>query len=82
LPRGAVFGRLARAMNDLHDPHPITPAQQAAFREQGFIKLKNVFPPATPARYGQAITDEVARRNTMPNQWRSGRRMRRRFCRS
>ncbi len=52
-------------MNDLHDPYPITPAQQAAFREQGFIKLKNVLTPATLARYGQAISDEVARRNTM-----------------
>lgn len=46
-------------------PYPLTPEQIAHFRRDGFIKLKNVMSPEALAYYGNIITPEVFRLNTM-----------------
>lgn len=48
---------------DLATPFALTPAQIAAFRRDGFIKLKEVLSPATLAHYGAEIRREVAERS-------------------
>src|SRR5205814_561148 len=48
---------------DLAQHYPLTAVQVAAFRANGYIKLKQVLSPATLAHYGAAITAEVQRRN-------------------
>ena len=48
---------------DLDSPYPLTEAQIRRFREDGFVKLKNVLSPSTIAHYGRAITAEVKRLN-------------------
>ena len=48
---------------DLATPFALTPTQIAAFRRDGFIKLKEVLSPATLAHYGAEIRREVAERS-------------------
>lgn len=43
--------------------YPLTREQIGQFREQGFIKLKNVLPPEILAHYGAEITAQVRRLN-------------------
>src|SRR3954468_16523334 len=50
---------------NLNSPYLLAPAQIQSFRDNGFVKLKNVLTPATIARYGPAITDAVKRLNKM-----------------
>jgi len=50
---------------DLKSQYPLKPEQIRAFREQGFVKLKEVLSHATIAHYGPAITDAVKRLNKM-----------------
>ena len=49
---------------DLDTPYPITPEQIAAFREHGFIKLKQVLSPEVLAHYGREITRLTIELNT------------------
>lgn len=49
---------------DLDAHHPLTDAQRAFFRENGYIKLKNVLSPQTLEFYGREITEQVKRLNT------------------
>ena len=49
---------------DLDTPYPITPAQIEAFREHGFIKLKEVLSPEVLAHYGRQITRLTIELNT------------------
>ena len=51
--------------HDLTAPYPLTPAQLAQFRAQGFIKLKNVLSAATLDDYGREITAQVVRLNAL-----------------
>ena len=51
--------------NDLASEYPLSDAQIAQFREQGFIKLKNVFSQAALDHYGKVITDCVKARNDL-----------------
>jgi ectoine hydroxylase-related dioxygenase (phytanoyl-CoA dioxygenase family) len=44
--------------------YPLTDAQVAAYRRDGFVKLRNVLSAETIARYGAVIASEVARLNT------------------
>jgi ectoine hydroxylase-related dioxygenase (phytanoyl-CoA dioxygenase family) len=56
----------ARPMNrptDLDAPYTLTPEQIAAFRRDGFIKLKQVLSPETLAQFGAVITAEVLERS-------------------
>jgi ectoine hydroxylase-related dioxygenase (phytanoyl-CoA dioxygenase family) len=46
---------------ELNARYSLTPAQIAQFREQGFIKLKQVLSPAALEHYGREITDWVLR---------------------
>jgi ectoine hydroxylase-related dioxygenase (phytanoyl-CoA dioxygenase family) len=48
---------------ELDSPYPLTSQQIRSFRENGFVKLKNVLSPATIEHYGAAITAEVKRLN-------------------
>ena len=50
---------------DLDSPHPLSDDQIRAFRERGYVKLKEVLSPATLLRYGDAITAEVKRLSKM-----------------
>ena len=50
---------------DLDTPYPLTPEQIAAYRRDGFIKLKNVLSPEVIAHYGAVISAEVQRLNTL-----------------
>lgn len=66
--RGIVMTLLAgtpstASLHDLDGHHPLTSAQCARYRQQGFIKLKEVLSPATLAECGAAISTEVARRS-------------------
>jgi ectoine hydroxylase-related dioxygenase (phytanoyl-CoA dioxygenase family) len=49
--------------SDLDGVHPLTEDQIKKFRQEGYIKLKNVLAPATLAYYGKEITDQVFRLN-------------------
>ena len=53
------------AKPDIDSPYPLTAAQIAQFRRDGFIKLKNVLSPEALDYYGKIITPEVFRLNTM-----------------
>lgn len=56
-------------MNDilqaLNQPYPLREADIHFFRENGFAKLKNVFPPEILNYYGEIITQKVIELNTM-----------------
>ncbi len=49
---------------DLDRPYPISPEQIARFREDGFIKLKQVFTPEELGHYGDEITRLTIALNT------------------
>ena len=49
---------------DLDSPYPLTGAQRAFFRENGYIKLKSALSPQTLEFYGREITEQVKRHNT------------------
>ncbi|MGB8356531.1 MAG: phytanoyl-CoA dioxygenase family protein [Chthoniobacteraceae bacterium] len=48
---------------DIDSPYTITPEQIAFYKENGFIKLKNVLPAETLRHYGNEITKKVAELN-------------------
>lgn len=52
-------------MNELHKHYPLTEAQILQFREDGFIKLKNVFSKETFDKYASTITRLVHEANRM-----------------
>ncbi|MEX1276276.1 MAG: phytanoyl-CoA dioxygenase family protein [Bacteroidota bacterium] len=52
-------------MKNLQAPYPVSEAQQAFFRERGYIKLKNVLPPVLIDRYRNEITHVVLERNPL-----------------
>jgi ectoine hydroxylase-related dioxygenase (phytanoyl-CoA dioxygenase family) len=47
----------------IHDPYPLTADQVAAYRRDGFVKLKNVLSAEAIAHYGAIIASEVGRLN-------------------
>jgi ectoine hydroxylase-related dioxygenase (phytanoyl-CoA dioxygenase family) len=49
---------------DIDSPYPLQPAQIAAFRHNGYIKLKQVLSPAALAHYGREITRLTIELNT------------------
>lgn len=49
---------------DLDTPYPLTPEQIASFRENGYIKLKDVLSPEILKHYGDEITRQVIALNT------------------
>lgn len=51
--------------SDLNSEYVLTADQKQFFRDKGYIKLKNVFAPATLKHYGDEITDQVFRLNNM-----------------
>ncbi len=51
--------------DDLQGRHPVSAADIAYLRENGYIKLKNVLRPETVQYFDRAITDQVKRLNTM-----------------
>jgi ectoine hydroxylase-related dioxygenase (phytanoyl-CoA dioxygenase family) len=53
------------AFADLDNPYPLTLEQIAMFREQGYIKLKDVLSSRTLAHYGKEISAKVRELNTM-----------------
>jgi ectoine hydroxylase-related dioxygenase (phytanoyl-CoA dioxygenase family) len=52
-------------LDDLHGHHPVSPADIAFLRENGYIKLKHVLRPETVQYFDRVITDQVRRLNTM-----------------
>ena len=50
---------------DLDSPYALTPPQVAFYRENGFLKLKDVFSSETLSRYGREITRKVHELNTL-----------------
>ena len=50
---------------DIDSPYQLSPSQIAQFREQGFIKLKNVLSPEVLEHYGREITKQVLELNTL-----------------
>lgn len=49
---------------NLNAPYPLTPAQIAQFRRDGFIKLKEVHDADSMVHYGSAITHLTIELNT------------------
>jgi len=49
---------------DLDSPYPVTPEQIQFFRDNGYIKLKNVLPADALAYYSEEITRKVRELNT------------------
>jgi len=49
---------------DIDSPYTVTPEQIAYFREQGYIKLKQVLSPEVLAHYGRQISRKVQELNT------------------
>jgi ectoine hydroxylase-related dioxygenase (phytanoyl-CoA dioxygenase family) len=59
-----TLAHLARPqLDDLAEHHPLSDQQIALYRQQGFIKLKQVLSPETLRICGEAIRAEVARRS-------------------
>ncbi len=56
---------LTSARMDLDAPYALTGEQVRSYRENGFIKLKDVFNAETLARYGREITRKVHELNTL-----------------
>lgn len=52
-------------LDDLNGHHPVSPADIAFLRENGYIKLKHVLRPETVQYFDRVITDQVRRLNTM-----------------
>lgn len=52
-------------LDDLHGHHPVSPADIAFLRENGYIKIKNVLLPETVQYFDRVITDQVRRLNTL-----------------
>jgi ectoine hydroxylase-related dioxygenase (phytanoyl-CoA dioxygenase family) len=50
---------------DLDGHHPVTAADIAFLRENGYIKIKNVLKPETVRVFGDLITEQVKRLNTL-----------------
>lgn len=57
--------RTAKIWKDLNTPYALTERQIAHFREQGYIKLKDVLSPETVEHYSQAISQKVIELNTL-----------------
>jgi ectoine hydroxylase-related dioxygenase (phytanoyl-CoA dioxygenase family) len=55
----------AAIRHDLEAAYPLTDEQRQRFRDQGFIKLKDVLSPETLGHFSEVISREVARLNTM-----------------
>ena len=53
---------------DLDTHYPLTEAQIRQFREDGFIKLKDVLSPQVIEHYGKAVTDFVLTHNPMKDE--------------
>jgi ectoine hydroxylase-related dioxygenase (phytanoyl-CoA dioxygenase family) len=53
------------AQFDLDSPYPLTPEQIAFYRENGYVKLKNVLSPETVEHYRQIISSKVTELNTL-----------------
>lgn len=51
--------------DDLSGHYPLTSAHHAFFKENGYLKLKQVLRPATIEHYGREITEQVRRLNTL-----------------
>lgn len=64
-PTSAASSAAAPAGLDLDSPYPLAPEQIRFFRQQGYIKLKNVLSPETLAHYGREISAKVLELNTM-----------------
>src|SRR5262245_30873875 len=56
---------LAPARLEIDRPYALPPGAVEFFRENGFVKLKNVFSPETLAHYGPVITRRVHELNTL-----------------
>ncbi len=54
----------AATFQDLSSPLPLTDEQIRHFREEGYVKLKNVLSAETLKHYGEEITRQVLRLNT------------------
>lgn len=52
-------------LDDLRAHYPITQGHIAFLRENGFVKLKNVLAPQTVDFFGEVITEQVKRLNTL-----------------
>jgi ectoine hydroxylase-related dioxygenase (phytanoyl-CoA dioxygenase family) len=53
------------AQLDLDTPYPLSPAQIALFRQNGYVKLKQVLSPEVIAHYGREISRKVKELNTL-----------------
>jgi ectoine hydroxylase-related dioxygenase (phytanoyl-CoA dioxygenase family) len=56
---------ISMAQFDLDSPYPLTPEQIAFYRENGYVKLKNVLSPETVEHYRQIISSKVTELNTL-----------------
>lgn len=52
-------------LEELATPYEVDPAAIAFYRQQGYVKLKHVLSPAVLAYYGDIITEQVFRLNTL-----------------
>jgi len=52
-------------LRDLNGHHPVTEAHIAFLRENGYVKIKNVLEPETVRFFGEMITEQVKRLNTL-----------------
>ena len=52
-------------LDDLKGHQPVTAAQLEFLRENGYVKIKNVLQPETVRFFGEVITDQVKRLNTL-----------------
>ena len=56
-------GTTSQGPATLHEPYPLQPHQIQQFKEQGFIKLKDVLDPATLEQYSDEITARTLEHN-------------------
>jgi ectoine hydroxylase-related dioxygenase (phytanoyl-CoA dioxygenase family) len=69
MERGGVAGRrrsgYSSLMNEIDAPYRLSEAQIRFYRENGFVRLKNVFSAETLKAYGPTITRRVKELNTL-----------------
>ena len=52
-------------LQDLNGHHTVTPAEIEYLRENGYVKIKNALTPETIRFFGEVVTDQVKRLNTL-----------------
>jgi len=69
-------------VQELNTPYEVPQEAIAFYRENGYVKLKNVLSPEVIDYYGNILLIWCLNSINSPNPWKNAQRTRRRFCKS